>query len=97
MTRQETAKLIALLETAYPYFGKGMTAAGTGMLEDLWYTALVSLPYPLAQKAFMRLVKACKFTPTVADLLEAAERICLEEKDYVAKVRGRVPHIKRGG
>ena len=88
MTMQETTRLLSLLKTAYPAFGKG---ASTANLEALWHATLADVPYAQAQKGFVKLVQSCKFTPTVADLLEQISKISASEQDYIAKVRYKVP------
>jgi Loader and inhibitor of phage G40P. len=88
MTMQETTRLLSLLKTAYPAFGKGAHPAN---LEALWHATLADVPYAQAQKGFVKLVQSCKFTPTVADLLENINKISASEEGYIAKVRYKVP------
>lgn len=93
MTLMETAKLMKLLQTAYPRFYTYADEITRRNAVKIWQVSLEDMDYALAQKAFIALLKTCKFTPTVADFCIAAEQITRREQDVVAKMRTTVPKL----
>ena len=69
MTEVEAAKLIKVLQEAYPRseFSEGRIEIYTMMLADL--------PYPAAQKAVLKLIATSPFLPTIAEIRKTAAEL----------------------
>lgn len=75
MTKQETAKLISLITLAFP---QAEIAKNSEKLEAtvlLWQTSLNDIPYVLAERAILDLIKVSKFPPSIAEIREKADEI----------------------
>lgn len=94
MTLMETAKLMKLLQAAYPRFYTYADDVTRKNAVKIWQLSLEDMDYALAQKALVELIQTCKFTPTVADFREAAERITQCAQDVVVKNRHIVPKLQ---
>lgn len=95
MTLIETTKLMKLLQTAYPQFYAHTDEVTRKNAVKIWQLALQDMDYALAQKAFVQLIKTCKFPPTAADFHLAAKQVLQQEQDTVAKMRTTVPTLHR--
>ncbi len=74
MTRQEVAKLVAVLLAAYP---AARSSTGTS---EIYERMLADLEYPLANAAVERLLATCKFMPSVAEIRECALALAVGEQ-----------------
>jgi len=72
MTEVEAAKLIKVLQEAYPRseFSEGRIEIYTMMLADL--------PYQAAQKAVLKLIATSPFLPTIAEIRKTAAEYMYE-------------------
>lgn len=73
MTKQETARLVALALANWPSMqDKSFKVEATAIL---WYNLLGHLPYPTVEAGLAKIIMTSKFFPTVAELAEAAESL----------------------
>lgn len=81
MTRAEMTEIFALLMIAYPNAEMFRAQTQQSLKEKLaptitlWTACLREVDFWTAQKAVIRLCRACKFPPTIAEMLEAAQTV----------------------
>ena len=74
MTRKEMSEIFAALLLAYPnaeVFKGGIQKLRPTI--ELWTAALPEVDYWLGQRALIRVVRECKFPPSIAEFREAAK------------------------
>ena len=89
MTYRETARMMAVLQAAFPNFYS--RAEDRDAAVKIWAAALDDLPYGEAQAAVMRVIRTSRFPPTVAEVRQAADDLRWEARDFVAQAALRVP------
>lgn len=67
MTKQETAQLLALLNSAYPRF----KVAGSAEALSIWHEMLEDLPGEVVAVAVKRMISTLEYPPTIADIRKA--------------------------
>ena len=87
MTRKEMSEIFAIMLLAYPnaeVFKGGIQKLGPTI--ELWTTALPEVDSWTGQRAVMKLVRECKYPPTIAEFREKAEAVNAEiaEKSRLA-------------
>lgn len=92
MTRQETAKIMSVLKTAYPRYYDSKSQEEIKAAINLWTTMLSEYSYELVAGAVKALIATCKFPPTIADVNEKIQLMTTPEEmselkawSYVAK------------
>lgn len=76
MTKKEMSEIFAIMLLAYPTaetFKGGIQKLAPTI--ELWTAALPEVDFWLGQKAVMKLVRECKYPPTIAEFREKAESI----------------------
>lgn len=76
MTRQETAKLLALIAVAYP----GSKINADEMTLALWHEMLQDLPGEVVAAATKRMFSTLKFPPSIADIRAAVAEATKDAK-----------------
>lgn len=64
MTQQETAKLLALIKTAFPEFEISKEVI------MLWHNFLAKVPASLAQRNTMEYIATARFAPRISDIIK---------------------------
>lgn len=70
MTREDTVKLLSILKAAYPNQFKGMSRTDGEALLSLWAMELEGYPSDLCTEAARKLMRTCKFMPSLSELLD---------------------------
>lgn len=81
MKNSEMAELFGLMMMAYPnskMFERGMAPLKATI--ELWTRALPDMDYWTGQQAMYRVVRTCKFPPTIAEFKAAADEVSNEVK-----------------
>ena len=85
MTRRETTEIFAALKIGYPraeMFKGGMETLKPTV--ELWAATLHDVDFAMAQRALYRVLRECKFPPTIAEFRTAVEA---EEADLRQKAK----------
>lgn len=91
MTRKEMSEIFGILLLAYPNaeaFRGGIAKLGSTI--DLWATCLPDICYWEGRLAAAKLVRECKFPPTIAEFREKAEDVRTEVKREVSAAWSRI-------
>lgn len=75
MTREESAKLLALIKVAYPTAYRDMDSDMANATVNMWQVSFPAVPYAVMQLAFDRFRRVNKFPPTVAEMTEELQRL----------------------
>lgn len=81
MTHKEMSEIFAVMLLAYPnaeVFKGGIAKLGPTI--NLWVTCLPEIDFWTGQQAVVKLVRECKFPPTIAEFKEKAEKVQAEVK-----------------
>lgn len=70
MTRSEAAKLLLIIEGAFP---ERFRSTDTAI--DAWATLLGDIPYEIASQAAAAICRTSKFPPTIAEIREAVAEV----------------------
>lgn len=85
MTKNETTRLLGILQTAYPYFYKNITVAEAKNASNLWHDMLKGLTLEVAKLALYKLIALHKdYPPTIAHLLESVADVTKEPTPTIA-------------
>lgn len=79
MTHKEMSEIFAVMLLAYPnaeVFNGGIAKLGPTI--NLWVTCLPEIDFWTGQQAVVKLVRECKFPPTIAEFKEKAEKVQAE-------------------
>lgn len=79
MTHKEMSEIFAVMLLAYPnaeVFKGGIAKLGPTI--NLWVTCLPEIDFWTGQQAVVKLVRECKFPPTIAEFKEKAEKVQAE-------------------
>ena len=79
MTHKEMSEIFAVMLLAYPnaeVFKGGIARLGPTI--NLWVTCLPEIDFWTGQQAVVKLVRECKFPPTIAEFKEKAEKVQAE-------------------
>jgi len=91
MTRKEVQNLIALATANFPAMqDKDMRPTAV-----LWEKMLSDLPYPLAEKALIKVLSTAKYFPAVAEIREAATELTTPLPMTAAEAWGQVMEAVR--
>lgn len=82
MRKDETVKILAILEVAYPNFYKGKTASERETVLTLWSSLFACDDFNLVQVAVLKLINEFKFPPTIADVRERINDIINPQTDF---------------
>ncbi len=86
MTRKEVQNLLALATANFPAMqDKDMRPTAV-----LWEKMLADMPYPLAEKALVKVLATAKYFPTVAEIREAAADLTCPQQLTSAEAWGQV-------
>ena len=80
MTRQETAKIMAVLKTAYPRYYDGKTETELSAALNLWHTMLSDYDYAVVSAAVKAVIATSKYPPVIADITEQISAIVQPEQ-----------------
>ena len=89
MTRKEMSEIFAVLLLAYPNaetFKGGIAKLGPTI--SLWTKCLPEVDFWTGRQAVAKLVRECKFPPTIAEFREKAEQIQTEENRRIEEAWG---------
>ena len=75
MTKAEAAKLVKMATAVYP----NMQDKDPVKIAYAWSVVLHDLPYSVAEKALVIVLRSAKFFPTPAEILEASKELRTEE------------------
>lgn len=84
MTRKEMSEIFAVMLLAYPnaeVFKGGIVKLGPTI--NLWVTCLPEIDFWTGQQAVVKLVRECKFPPTIAEFKEKAEKVQSEVRAQI--------------
>lgn len=84
MTAKEMSEIFAVMLLAYP--NAEIFKGGLAKLEptvNLWVAALPDVDFWTGQQAVMKLVRECKFPPTIAEFKEKADSIKAEKNSLI--------------
>ena len=70
MTREESARLLALIKVAYPTAYRDMDTDMINATVNMWQVSFPAVPYVIMQLAFDRFRRVSKYPPTVAEMNE---------------------------
>lgn len=76
MTHKEMSEIFAVMLLAYPnaeVFKGGIAKLGPTI--NLWVTALPDVDFWTGQQAVVKLVRECKYPPTIAEFKEKADKV----------------------
>lgn len=91
MTHKEMSEIFAVMLLAYPnaeVFKGGVAKLGPTI--NLWVTALPEIDYWTGCQAVMKLVRECKYPPTIAEFNAKAEAVQSEVKAQIGSAWNRV-------
>ena len=86
MTRKEMSEIFAVMLLAYPnaeVFKGGIAKLGPTI--NLWVTCLPEIDFWTGQQAVVKLVRECKFPPTIAEFKEKAEAVQAEVRSRIGR------------
>ena len=75
MTKRDAAKLLELIQLAWPKYYKDMPDDKKLATIHMWQMSFPEVPYPIVEQAFNRFRMASKFPPTVAEIVEELKQI----------------------
>ncbi len=84
MTHKEMSEIFAVMLLAYPnaeVFKGGVAKLGPTI--NLWVTALPEIDFWTGRQAVVKLVRECKYPPTIAEFKEKADAIQVEMKNMI--------------
>ena len=79
MTKQETAKIMAVLKVMYPQYYAKQDEAEQRAAVNAWHRYLADYDYRVAQAAVDMVVVSSKYPPSVAEVLEKVRAIAAPE------------------
>lgn len=91
MTRQDAAKLLALIKLSYPTAYRDIDKDTANATIAMWQKTFCDLPYPIMEQAYDRYRMSHKYPPTVAEIVEELRHIyydalqCAEIQKYVGR------------
>ena len=92
MTKQETAKIMAVFHVTYPRYYIGQSEEEKRQALNIWAMMLEEYPYDIVQSAVKAVIATCKYAPSPADVIEkindirnADSMLPLEAWSYVRK------------
>lgn len=91
MTHKEMSEIFAVMLLAYPnaeVFKGGIAKLGPTI--NLWVTCLPEVDFWTGQQAVVKLVRECKFPPTIAEFKEKAEDIQNEVRIRIDRAWDRI-------
>ena len=68
MNKQEAAKLLSLIQLAYPHTYRDMNQEWKRATVHMWAMSFPGVPYPVMEMAFQRWRMEQKYPPTVAEM-----------------------------
>jgi hypothetical protein len=77
MTKKDAARLLELIQLAFPEYGKGTDDAWKLATINMWQMSFPDVPYPIMEQAFNRFRMHSKFAPKVAEIVEELKQIYL--------------------
>ena len=86
MTHKEMSEIFAVMLLAYPnaeVFKGGIAKLGPTI--NLWVTCLPEIDFWTGQQAVVKLVRECKFPPTIAEFKEKAEAVQAEVRARIGR------------
>ena len=78
MTRKEAAKLLELIQLAWPKYYKDMPDDKKLATINMWQMSFPDVPYPIIEQAFNHFRMVSKFPPTVAEIVQELKGIYYE-------------------
>lgn len=91
MTHKEMSEIFAVMLLAYPnaeVFKGGIAKLGPTI--NLWVTCLPEIDFWTGQQAVVKLVRECKFPPTIAEFKEKAEAVQAEVRASIGRAWDRI-------
>lgn len=80
MTKDETAKIMAVFKTAYPRYYAAQTETEAKAAVNLWAAMLEEYPAALAGEAAKAIIAVSKYPPTIADMVEKTNELLTGEE-----------------
>lgn len=68
MDKQETIKILSVLNTAYPNMNKNTTSEDSMMSVMLWQNRFADYPFDVVKQAVVAIIDTSKFPPTIAEV-----------------------------
>lgn len=75
MTRQDAAKLLALIKLSFPTAYRDIDKDTANATIAMWQQTFCDLPYPIMEQAYDRYRMTHKYPPTVAEMVEELRHI----------------------
>lgn len=97
MNRQEANKLLAIMKANYSYAFKALSMQEKRILVESWAYALREIDAELVMMAVMRLLKTCKWMPTIAEIREEVRQIGADAETSLMELRWTDEMLSRTG
>lgn len=97
MNRQEANRLLAIMKANYSYAFKTLSTQEKRILVESWAFALKEIDADIAMMAAMRLLKVCKWMPTVAEIREEVRRIGFDAEVSLMELGWQDEALRRAG
>lgn len=81
MTRQDAAKLLALIKLSYPTAYRDIDKDTANATIAMWQMTFCDLPYPIMEQAYDRYRMSHKYPPTVAEIVEELRQIYYDAEE----------------
>lgn len=88
MTKKEAAKLLELIQLAWPKYYKDMPDDKKLATINMWQLSFSDLPYPIMEQAFNHFRMVSKFPPTVAEMVEELKQLHYQATECALVCKG---------
>lgn len=78
MTKEETAKILAILKAAYPNTFKNLSTEDARATLNIWATQFISIPVGVVMIAVNKLISTNIFPPTITEVKERIRSLYYE-------------------
>ena len=97
MTKKDAAKLLELIQLAWPKYYKDMADDKKLATIHMWQMSFPDVPYPIMEQAFNHYRMTSKFPPTAAEMVEELKHIHYQATEYalVNKTMGNEAEVRR--
>lgn len=97
MNRQEVNRLLAILKANYSYAFKTLSTQEKRILVESWAFALREIDADIVMMAVMRLLKVCKWMPTVAEIRDEVKKIGFDAEVSLLELGWQDETLRRTG
>jgi hypothetical protein len=95
MTEKDSFAVLGILKTSYPRFYMGMSKEEVDATAALWREMLSDADMPTVAVSLKRLIAACKFPPTIAEVRESISAVTYSALPDEGSAWGEVNHAIR--